>query len=78
MGFCTYSPPLDSYGNSARGVQFCELLSKRFNLHQFDIENDPLLSAGVQDHHYVLLMYSGKGNLVKVKETVDLIIQDKV
>ena len=33
MGFCTYSPPLDSYGNSARGVQFCELMSIRFNLH---------------------------------------------
>lgn len=33
MGFCTYSPPLDSYGNSARGVQFCELMSKRFKLH---------------------------------------------
>ena len=33
MGFCTYSPPLDSYGNSARGVQFCRLLSERFKLH---------------------------------------------
>ena len=22
MGICTYSPPLDDYGNSARGVQF--------------------------------------------------------
>ena len=23
MGWATYSPPLDSYGNSSRGVQFC-------------------------------------------------------
>lgn len=27
MGFVTYSPPLDSYGNPARGVQFCRLIS---------------------------------------------------
>nr|CAD7418020.1 unnamed protein product [Timema poppensis] len=24
MGICTWSPPLDSLGNSVRGVQFCE------------------------------------------------------
>ena len=23
MGVCTYSPPLDKYGNSSKGVQFC-------------------------------------------------------
>ena len=28
MGFCTYSPPLDEYGNSARGIQFCKLISE--------------------------------------------------
>ena len=28
MGICTFAPNLDSYGNSERGVQFCELLSK--------------------------------------------------
>ena len=74
MGFCTYSPPLDSYGNSARGVQFCELMSKRFNLHQFNLSTDPLVSPYVQDHHYSLLMYSSKGNLIKVHQTVDLIM----
>ncbi|CAG2062970.1 unnamed protein product [Timema podura] len=25
MGICTWSPPLDSLGNSVRGVQFCEV-----------------------------------------------------
>lgn len=78
MGFCTYSPPLDSYGNSARGVQFCELLSKRFKLHQFNLSMDPLLTSNVLDHHYNLLTYASKGNLIKVRETVDLIMQDKV
>ena len=32
----------------------------------------------MQDHHYVLLTYAGKGNLVKVKEIADLIMQDKI
>lgn len=27
MGICTFSPPLDSYGNSARGVQFATDIS---------------------------------------------------
>jgi len=27
MGIVTYSPPLDEFGNSARGVQFAELMS---------------------------------------------------
>lgn len=25
MGFCLWSPPLDVYGNSVRGVKFCEV-----------------------------------------------------
>lgn len=28
MGIFTWSPPLDSLGNSCRGVQFCQVLSK--------------------------------------------------
>ena len=78
MGFCTYSPLLDEYGNSVRGVQFCELISKRLKLHQFNLDKDPLLSPYVKDHHYSLLFFSGKGNLIKVKETVEMIMQDKI
>ena len=25
MGICMWSPPLDKYGNSVRGIQFCEV-----------------------------------------------------
>ena len=25
MGIFTYSPPLDTWGNSSRGVEFCEV-----------------------------------------------------
>lgn len=35
MGMCTYSPPLDQFGNSARGVKFCSLISEKYSLHYF-------------------------------------------
>jgi len=36
MGICTYSPRLDQYGNSIRGVDFFTKLTKVFNFHNFD------------------------------------------
>jgi glutaminase A len=36
FGIGVFSPPLDERGNSCRGVQVCEELSRRFNLHLFD------------------------------------------
>jgi glutaminase len=35
-GIAIWSPRLDSYGNSTRGVEFCRLLSERFPIHVFD------------------------------------------
>eukprot|EP01083_Nonionella_stella_P018214 50845_1 len=36
MGICTFSPLLDSYGNSVRGVEFLSKLSQQFAFHHFD------------------------------------------
>ena len=35
-GFATWSPPLDSAGNSVRGVSFCKHLVRTYDLHIFD------------------------------------------
>ncbi|HCO44529.1 glutaminase A [Immundisolibacter sp.] len=35
MGMAVFSPPLDSHGNSVRGVAVCRELSRRFGLHCF-------------------------------------------
>jgi len=36
LGIAVYSPLLDARGNSVRGIQVCEELSRRFGLHIFD------------------------------------------
>ncbi len=33
MGIAVFSPPLDERGNSIRGIEVCQELSRRFNLH---------------------------------------------
>jgi glutaminase len=39
MGIATYSPRLDSHGNSCRGIEVCVELASRLGLHVFDCLN---------------------------------------
>ena len=36
MGICIYSPRLDSYGNTCRGVEFCKKLVEKYKVHIYD------------------------------------------
>ena len=40
MGIVTWSPNLDSIGNSFRGVEFCKLFGHQYNFHIFDNINN--------------------------------------
>ena len=39
MGICLWSPPLDKYGNSCRGLQFMENLIDNFSFHRYEGKN---------------------------------------
>ncbi|HEY5931294.1 MAG TPA: glutaminase A, partial [Nitrospira sp.] len=39
LGIATYSPRLDKFGNSVRGIQVCQELASRLGLHAFNFTN---------------------------------------
>jgi len=39
LGIASYSPRLDQYGNSVRGIEVCVDLASRLGLHVFDCLN---------------------------------------
>jgi len=46
LGIATFSPRLDAYGNSARGIAVCEELSERLGLHLYN--QNPGLTAPIR------------------------------
>ncbi|MGI8541156.1 MAG: glutaminase A [Rubrobacteraceae bacterium] len=47
LGIAVYSPGLDEYGNSVRGVKVCEEISDRLGLHVFANESEDILLRAV-------------------------------
>ena len=67
LGYCTYSPRLDQYGNSSRGVLFSQMFAKRFKAHAFDIQQDHLLAPAAKDLTFDLIEACAKGDLKRIK-----------
>ena len=42
MGICIWSPKLDKYGNSVRGIEICEKIVDVYNFHNFDNINNKI------------------------------------
>ena len=40
MGICLWSPPLDKFGNSVRGIAFCKEFVNQYHFHKFDDVGD--------------------------------------
>ena len=50
LGLCTWSPRLDKYGNSVRGIEFCKIINNYYNFHQYDID---INNKGLKDNNTI-------------------------
>eukprot|EP01134_Creolimax_fragrantissima_P000549 CFRG0549T1 len=77
-GFATFSPRLDSCGNSVRGVAFCKALVKTFSVHQFESQGQTSVQhfhlqhqvANVEDERAQLLWAAYRNDIRFVKQII--------
>lgn len=75
MGFCIWSPKLDIYGNSVRGIEFCNKLVENYNFHNYDTmlnvsdKTDPRKKKfeTTIEQSIALIMASAKGDLAEIQ-----------
>lgn len=71
-GITVFSPPLDEYGNSVRGVKFFTKFAKRFNIHKFNFKEiglhikDKKREMSIGDTMYLLTDGCSKNDLKTV------------
>ena len=77
-GIAVYSPKLDGFGNSIKGVQFFRRFGEIFNVHCFDSDvsicsKKPLTKQNIYSRHfksYLLLEASSRGDLNTLKQLI--------
>eukprot|EP00761_Pharyngomonas_kirbyi_P002456 gb/GECH01002460.1/.p1 GENE.gb/GECH01002460.1/~~gb/GECH01002460.1/.p1 ORF type:complete len:526 (+),score=112.94 gb/GECH01002460.1/:1-1578(+) len=82
LGICIWSPRLDDFGNSVRGVEFCKSLVRLFNFHNYDnligvldeenSKQDPRKKTASERKEIItsLLFASAEGDLHEVQRIV--------